>query len=97
MVDNDIKAGHQAVKQSQRTAQQSSTLGPGTAGHTISGAAYRGKEVADNRGEARPREIGFEGSTGLGYNDRKGPDTSGYGDAEGVDASGFPDAESARK
>lgn len=35
------------------------TLGPGTAGHTISGAAYRGHEVAEHEGVPMAEERGF--------------------------------------
>lgn len=69
MVDANSKAGAKAVQAVEASLNQGNTdtLGPGVAGHTISGAAYRGKEVAANRGIPGPAEQGFGNSTGLGY------------------------------
>ncbi|HYG60046.1 MAG TPA: hypothetical protein VD902_18425 [Symbiobacteriaceae bacterium] len=69
MVDSDIEAGHQAVERARRAAEERTDLGPGTAGFTNNGAAYRGKEVAGNNGEPGPAEIGFTQQDGLHYND----------------------------
>jgi hypothetical protein len=81
MVDNDNEAGHQAVERAAAAAQQSDSLGPGTAGYTTSGAAYRGREVAGNMGAPTPAEPGFQSSNGLGYTE--GGDTrSGYAPAQ---------------
>lgn len=60
---------NEAVQRARRSAPETSQLGPGTAGHTITGAAYRGQEVAGNTGSPAPAEPGFTSSTGLGYND----------------------------
>lgn len=43
-----------------RMATGMDTLGPGTAGHTTSGAAYRGHEVAANTGAPHPAEPGLQ-------------------------------------
>jgi hypothetical protein len=76
LVDNDNEAGHEGVQREQRrverrerAASQTSTLGPGTVGHTISGAAYRGQEIAADIGAPSPAEPGFGERFGLGYND----------------------------
>lgn len=83
MVDNTSEAGRQAVERAAAAAAQSSTLGPGTAGFTTSGAAYRGKEVASNIGAAPPAEIGFTTSNGLGYADmHEGVTDTGYATAQ---------------
>lgn len=71
MVDNDIRAGHQAVQRAQR-ATETNALGPGTAGYTTSGAAYRGKEIAASMGVESPAEVGFNTNTGLGYAEEGG-------------------------
>jgi hypothetical protein len=82
MVDNDIKAGRQAVERA-AAARESSPLGPGTAGHTIAGAAYRGQEVAVSTGSPGPAEPGFTNDTGLGYNDsEEAKSYRGYSRAE---------------
>jgi hypothetical protein len=57
----------QRVAAAQRAAAHTDTLGPGTAGHTISGAAYRGTEVAAHTGASSPAEPGFQSDHGLGY------------------------------
>jgi hypothetical protein len=81
MVDNDSEAGRQAVARAAAAAQQSDSLGPGTAGYTTSGAAYRGREIAGNNGSPTPAEPGFGTTNGLGYNE--GGDTpSGYAPAQ---------------
>lgn len=49
------------------------TLGPGTAGQTISGAAYRGHEVAANTGVPMAEERGFPNKAGGGKMDDEGP------------------------
>ncbi|MGE5675709.1 MAG: hypothetical protein ACM3XM_17810 [Mycobacterium leprae] len=67
MARDDQKAGRIAERKS-ATAANTDNLGPGTAGYTTTGAAYRGKEVADNQGVPGPAEPGFQGNTGLGYN-----------------------------
>lgn len=72
MVDNTSEAGRQAVEKNRAAASRTDDLGPGTAGHTISGAAYRGMEVADNTGEATPAERGFSNTRG-GKLDNGGP------------------------
>lgn len=83
MVDNTSEAGRQAVERAQAAARQSSTLGPGTAGYTTSGAAYRGQEVAGNIGAAPPGEPGFGTANGLGYADvQEGGTQSGYAPAQ---------------
>ncbi|HYF94921.1 MAG TPA: hypothetical protein VD969_22125 [Symbiobacteriaceae bacterium] len=82
MVDNTIESGRQAVERAAAAAGQSGSLGPGTAGHTISGAAYRGREVAGNDGAPTPAEPGFGQTNGLGYNDAGGGTHSGYAPAQ---------------
>ncbi|MDF2627947.1 MAG: hypothetical protein K0R39_1778 [Symbiobacteriaceae bacterium] len=77
MVDNTSESGRQAVELAMEAARQSSTLGPGTAGYTTSGAAYRGKEVAGNTGAAPPAEVGFGTDNGLGYAE-EGSTKSGF-------------------
>lgn len=74
MVDNDMEAGRQAVERAQR-ATQTNALGPGTAGYSTSGAAYRGKEIAASMGVESPAEVGFTGSTGLGYAEEGGAES----------------------
>lgn len=66
MVDNDIKAGHQAVERA-RAATKTDTLGPGVSGFTSSGAAYRSREIASQIGAPSPAETGFTNNNGLGY------------------------------
>lgn len=80
MVDNDSRAGHQAVERAIAATEGHSNLGPGTAGYTTSGAAYRGKEVAGNMGVPGPDEVGFTQDNGLHYND--GGDRNDYADAQ---------------
>lgn len=77
----DQKAENQAVDRSRRAAPETDPLGPGTAGRTTSGAAYRGQEVAGNTGAPAPAEPGFTQDTGLGYNNG-GVTTSGYEPAQ---------------
>lgn len=81
MVDNTTESGRQALERAMAAAHQSSTLGPGTAGHTMTGAAYRGQEVASNIGAAPPAEPGFGTDTGLGYAE-EGSTKSGYAKAQ---------------
>lgn len=81
MVDNTIESGRQAVERARQAAEQASSLGPGTAGYTTSGAAYRGQEVASSLGAPHPEEPGFVTSNGLGYNEG-GNAPSGYAPAE---------------
>lgn len=82
MVDNTSEAGRQALERAAAAAEQSSNLGPGTAGKTISGAAYRGREVAGNEGAPTPAEPGFGTSNGLGYNGDEGGTQTGYAPAQ---------------
>lgn len=49
----------EAVESRRQAAQQTDALGPGTAGFTISGAAYRGMEVAADTGNPSPADPGF--------------------------------------
>ncbi|MFN3925500.1 MAG: hypothetical protein ACK4K6_17945 [Pseudarthrobacter sp.] len=56
-MEQDEKA--KAVANQRRAAATSDTLGPGTSGHTIAGAAYRGMEVAARTGAPSPEERGF--------------------------------------
>ncbi|HEY3369146.1 MAG TPA: hypothetical protein VGK74_29170 [Symbiobacteriaceae bacterium] len=81
MVDNDNKAGHQAVERA-RKAAQTNDLGPGTSGFTTSGAAYQGKNVADAIGASGPAEQGFGTNNGLGYVDPDVTAPSGYAPTE---------------
>ncbi len=69
MVDNDLRAGNEAVRRAARAAAQDGDRGPGTAGYTTSGAAYRGNEVAAAMGRPHPAEQGFTQDDGLGYAD----------------------------
>ncbi|HWI62543.1 MAG TPA: hypothetical protein VNT75_11930 [Symbiobacteriaceae bacterium] len=78
MVDNTSEAGRQAVEQAQAAAEQSTALGPGTSGHTTTGAAYRGREVASNAGAPTPAEPGFGTTNGLNYNEGQGGTKTGY-------------------
>lgn len=78
LVDFDNEAGRQAVEraaqavdQKAQAARETSDLGPGTAGYTISGAAYRGYETAPDVGAPSPAEPGIRSRTGLGYNDAR--------------------------
>lgn len=82
MVDNDNEAGRQAVQRA-AAARNQETLGPGTAGYTTSGAAYRGKEIAASMGVPGPEEVGFTSNTGLGYAD-EGVET-GFAKAQHVE------------
>ncbi len=59
MVDNTNEAGRQGVRRAEAAAAKTDILGPGTAGHTTSGAAYRGQEVASSVGAPTPAERGF--------------------------------------
>lgn len=77
----DQRTENEAVQRARRAAPETDPLGPGTAGHTTSGAAYRGQEVAGNTGSPAPAEPGFTQSTGLGYNDG-GVSYNDYGPAE---------------
>jgi len=73
MVDNTNEAGRKAVQQAAEAAENESALGPGTAGNTISGAAYRGQEVAAKTGEPHPADPGFANRTRGGKLDNGGP------------------------
>lgn len=73
MVDNTNEAGRQAVERAKAAAAQTDNLGPGTAGHTTSGAAYRGMEVASQTGAPTPAERGFPNRAGGGKLDNDGP------------------------
>lgn len=59
MAERENSAEAQAVESRRRAAQETDPLGPGTAGHTISGAAYRGMEVAADTGAPSPADPGF--------------------------------------
>lgn len=48
-----------AVQNRMEAPQQTNQLGPGTAGLTISGAAYRGMETAADTGKPSPADQGF--------------------------------------
>lgn len=48
-----------AVESRRQAARQTDQLGPGTAGFTMSGAAYRGMEVAADTGKPSPADPGF--------------------------------------
>jgi hypothetical protein len=48
-----------AVESRRQAARQTDQLGPGTAGYTMSGAAYRGMEVAADTGKPSPADPGF--------------------------------------
>ncbi len=66
-------------------ARQSDQLGPGTAGRTISGAAYRGMEVAAHTGQPSPADPGFP-TTRVGLHPGQGRGgTSSYEEAGGLD------------
>jgi hypothetical protein len=80
MVDNDMNAGHQAVQRA-KAATKTDTLGPGTAGFTTSGAAYRGKEIASTIGVPSPEATGFTTDSGLGYVSKEAT-LSGYEPAQ---------------
>lgn len=73
MVDITNQAGQQAVQRQAESAAESSTLGPGTAGHTQTGAAYRGMEVAANEGLPHPAEPGLPNRSGGGKLSDDGP------------------------
>lgn len=49
----------ESVRKQKQAATISDNLGPGTVGHTTSGAAYRGMEVAAHTGAPSPEERGF--------------------------------------
>lgn len=86
MVDNDTDAGRQAVENVKRALEaqrlENSILGPGTAGYTTSGAAYRGQEIASSIGSPPPADPGFTQDNGLGYVDDEGTPTAGYARAQ---------------
>jgi hypothetical protein len=48
-----------AVRSRKEAASATDPLGPGTAGYTTSGAAYRGMEVAADTGAPSPADPGF--------------------------------------
>lgn len=73
MVDNTNEAGRQAVQRAQAAASKTDNLGPGTAGHTTSGAAYRGMEVASQVGAPTPAERGFSNTARGGKMQDDGP------------------------
>jgi|GEM_PF-5002516 len=63
-------------------ARQTSELGPGTAGMTTSGAAYRGMEVAAHTGQPSPADPGFP-VTRVGLHPGQGTgEASGYEPAD---------------
>lgn len=67
MIDYPSSPGAKAAKRALAQSRERTTLGPGVSGYTTSGAAYRGKEVAANRGIPGPAEQGFGHIDGLGY------------------------------
>lgn len=71
-----------AVARARHSAPRTSPLGPGTSGHTTTGAAYRGQEVAEKSGQPAPAEPGFGSGYGLGYVDEERGDYDGYGPAQ---------------
>lgn len=73
MVDDTNEAGRQAVERAAKAAEAVDTLGPGTAGQTTSGAAYRGREVAANTGAPHPADPGLPNRSGGGKLDNAGP------------------------
>lgn len=72
MAEDREQAESEAVANARFAANHSDSLGPGTAGYTTSGAAYRGREVAGKNGAPTPAEPGFNTNFGLGYNDAGG-------------------------
>jgi hypothetical protein len=66
LTEMDEDALREKVKNARISAAlPNSPTGPGTAGYTTTGAAYRGTEVAESLGVPGPDERGFA-------NDRKG-------------------------
>lgn len=61
------------MEQERTEKPETETLGPGTAGHATTGAAYRGHEVAANRGLPMAEERGFPNRAGGGKLDEEGP------------------------
>lgn len=59
MPEYESRGEAEAVESRQRAARETDQLGPGTAGKTISGAAYRGMEVAADEGAPSPADPGF--------------------------------------
>lgn len=49
----------EAVANRRQAAQQTDVLGPGTAGYTNAGAAYRSMEMAEDMGVPSPEQRGF--------------------------------------
>lgn len=49
----------EAVARARQAMAQTSDLGPGTAGYTTSGTAYRGMEIAAATGQPSPEDRGF--------------------------------------
>jgi hypothetical protein len=71
-----------ALGKARRAAAETDPLGPGTAGYTTSGAAYRGKEIASSMGVPGPADPGFTTDFGLGYDDREEGDRVEYAPAD---------------
>jgi len=79
----------QAMANRRRAARESDPLGPGTAGRTTSGAAYRSMEVAAESGSPSPADPGFpvtavglhpgQGAEGTGERSGGRPDGAGAG------------------
>jgi len=72
----------QAVEKQRRAAQKSNPLGPGTAGYTTSGAAYRGVEVAAATGAPTPADPGFP-VTAVGLHPGQGQRVEGSTEGSG--------------
>ncbi|MBP2018772.1 hypothetical protein J2Z79_002187 [Symbiobacterium terraclitae] len=71
-----------AVEERRRAVRASHPLGPGTAGRTTSGAAYRGMEVAAATGEPSPADPGFP-VTAVGLHPGQGQDPEGTTERSG--------------
>lgn len=59
MTERNVPTEAEAVESRRQAARETDQLGPGTAGYTISGAAYRGMEVAADTGSPSPADPGF--------------------------------------
>lgn len=80
VADGDDKA----VQNRRRAARRTDELGPGTAGYTTSGAAYRGMEVAADRGVPSPADPGFP-VVDVGLHPGQGVDAQGTNIQEAED------------
>jgi len=87
MIDHHSSPGAKAAERALAAKRERTTLGPGVSGYTTSGAAYRGKEVAANRGIPGPAEQGFGHTDGLGYaKPKEASDLNDYPPIGGADA-----------